>query len=118
MHKHKILALADKIEQSSTFNMNMWWHDPKDPNQRMDEHWCATPACIAGHHHTPAQYYASACNHEELFAQDLDIPLYDANEICCPVAAYAFSASALQAAWLLRNYVETGEVDWRQALTK
>lgn len=83
---------------------------------------CGTPACIAGHAIVANGYTEYNPNGlmfitgADLLAMDImDIPTVDAEELFHP-NAQSNHLTAKVAVTVLRNYLETGQVNWRKAL--
>ena len=98
MNKERILELASHIENSETYN------------QTRIDHLCGTPACIAGHAY---QLYNSNGRYCGRFADILDLPDMEMDaELTRAHPLFGYIPSAKDAAAVLRNLAETGEVDW------
>ena len=116
MNKEKVLALADYVEASRTFDMSSYTHD------------CDTPACLAGH---GARLFwkldLQGLNLEDGVASELDIAGGKANKLFRPVT-YNFHFSAdlngegyitkEHAVATLRHLAKTGEVDYDKCAPK
>ena len=134
MNRENVLRLADAIETSDDFTMNVYWH-----MWPLGDSDCGTPACLAGHaaalyhrdhggyvdsrpcatthlgvHHfsterTAAVFLGIDGNRElqgELFRPERD----DARHFAAADAPDGITGS--RAAAVLRHFAATGEVDW------
>ncbi len=125
MNKERILALADLIEKLPKGSV----YGEKSGFDMTDfSHHCGTPACIGGwarweHFGRPddiaSEIVASQLSYSEVAAGYLGIDLEaTAEELFYPPTIDNWQGITPQhAAAVLRNLVETGEVDWNAGAT-
>lgn len=124
MNKEKLLELATIVENTKhidlsenvpagerQFNMAIWLYGPTTGNNG-----CGTVACIGG--------TAQVCflkDQKDVTSHDvrevLGLDEYTADDLFYPnsLNVYYEKITPAQAAWCIRNLVETGEVDWDAA---
>ena len=126
MNKEKILKLADFIEKSDSFSMHWPWWDAKgreDYGEGIENTEDGCPACILGHLRVME---GNAANCEEQTASSFfGVSRQKAKDIISPIsipykARYRSTPndkdtyiSKTMACNMLRNFVQTGEVEWR-----
>lgn len=108
MNKDRVLALADFVEQSETFDMRFPFHD------------CGTPACLLGHAKALAR--VRGWRFAEPGGILLGLNSQQIDRLYSPMTGrYHFHSEPHQDSFItqahavacLRNLAETGEVDWK-----
>lgn len=133
MNKERILRLADRISKGSRmklprYRQDTWLDDysgyhlnkVKDIKELDKEGWCKTTACIAGHTlimklqevglRGPKDISGEYVNIADVAQRYLSLTDLQADKLFMGVPS---NASAKQAAKVLRNLVETGDVNWK-----
>ena len=123
MNKEKIVKLADFIEKSDSFSMHQaYWHPSNRDHYKGDikNTKAGCPACILGHLRVMEGY---SPDDEGLTAtQLLKISGETSHGMVTPTSAVADYAAfprdsnyitKTMACSMLRNFVKTGEVEWR-----
>ena len=106
MIKDRVLALADFVEQSQTFDMRFPFHE------------CGTPACLLGHAKALARVRGWRFGAPGGTLLGLDYSQID--KLYSPMGRFHFHSEPHQDSFItqphavacLRNLAETSEVDW------
>lgn len=121
--KERLLMLADIIEAQALlskgigFNMSDWHSKTYDKYQDRGGHFCESAACIAGSAvmwEDGKPPYASGSGYSERAAEILGVTYDDSDQLFTPSgrSSVGYSATPIQAAAVIRNFAETGIVDW------
>jgi len=124
MNKENVLKVADAIENHSIpklgFNMGLFYAKREGETDHTG-HNCGTVACIAGWAYTVER---GKMNRNLVAAENaaynaakkwLDLSASEASALFYPRWEVRHSVTTQQAVTVLRNFAETGEVDWSVA---